>query len=169
MENKPLIVGRINGVFGVKGWVKVFSFTDPIGNIVNYQPWQVKTAQGWQLMKVCESQAPQGGKAITVHLEGINTREQARDLMGADIAIFRDQLPDDQAGFYWHDLVGMTVENRDGHCLGQITEFVETGAHDVMRVSGEQSYLIPFVMDVYVVSVDFEQKTILVDWPLEQD
>lgn len=169
MEQAGLIVGRINGVFGVKGWVKVFSFTDPIGNIVNYQPWQVKTAQGWQEMKVCESQSPQGGKAITVHLEGVNTREQARELMGADIAIFREQLPEDQAGFYWHDLVGMRVVNYDGFVFGQVEDLIETGAHDVLRVSGEQHYLIPFVMDVFVLSVDFEQKKILVDWPIEQD
>lgn len=169
MENTKLLVGRINGVYGVKGWVKVYSFTDPIGNVLSYRPWWVKRQGQWVAMNVVEAHAPQGGKAIVAHLEGINSREQARELMGCDIAVDRGQLPEDDDGFYWADLIDCRVKNTEGEWLGQVSELIETGAHDVLRVKGESSYLIPFVMDVFVTDVDLAQRVITVNWDAMAD
>ncbi|UQB42945.1 ribosome maturation factor RimM [Thiomicrospira microaerophila] len=168
MDNEKLILGRINGVYGVKGWVKIYSHTDPVGNILSYQPWWVKRQGQWVEMKVIESHAPQGGKAIVAHLESVNSREQARELMGSDIAVMREQLPDDEDGFYWTDLIGCQVENSQGLLLGEVIELVETGAHDVLRVKGDMQILIPFVWDVYVLDVDLDKRLIKVDWQPEE-
>lgn len=169
MSNDKLIIGRINGVYGVKGWVKIYSHTDPVGNILNYQPWWVKRQGQWIEMKIIDSHAPQGGKAIVAQLETINSREQARELMGSDIAVTRQQLPDDeQDGYYWTDLVQCQVENQQGVMLGKVTELVETGAHDVLRVKGEATHLIPFVWDVYIVDVDLDKQVIKVNWQPEE-
>lgn len=155
-------------MYGVKGWVKIYSHTDPVGNILNYQPWWVKRQGQWVEMKIVDSHAPQGGKAIVAQLETIDSREQARELMGSDIAVYREQLPEDDDGFYWTDLIGCEVVNQQAVPLGQVTELLETGAHDVMRVKGEQSYLIPFVMDVYVLEVDLGARQIKVKWEPEE-
>lgn len=168
MNNEKLLIGRINGVYGVKGWVKVFSHTSPLGNILHYRPWWVKRQGKWVEMKVIDSHAPQGGKAIVAHLETINSREQARELMGSDIAVTREQLPDDDSGFYWTDLIGCQVENVQGVLLGKVTELLETGAHDVMRVKGEASHLIPFVWENYILDVDLEKQMIKVNWQPEE-
>lgn len=168
MDNEKLILGRINGVYGVKGWVKIYSHTDPVGNILSYKPWWVKRQGQWVEMKVVESHAPQGGKAIVAHLESVNSREQARELMGSDIAVMREQLPDDEDGFYWTDLIGCQVENSQGLLLGEVTDLVETGAHDVLRVRGDMQILIPFVWDVYVLGVDLDKRLIKVEWQPEE-
>lgn len=169
MENNKLVIGRVNGVYGIKGWVKVYSHTDPVGNILNYRPWWVNRQGVWTAMEVVDSHAPQGGKAIVAHLKGINSREQARELMGCDIAVDRDQLPEDADGFYWTDLIGSEVKNQQGELLGKVTELVETGAHDVLRVIGEKRYLIPFVYDVFVFDVDTDQRMITVDWDVSEE
>lgn len=120
-------------------------------------------------MNVVEAHEPQGGKAIVAHLEGINSREDARELMGCDIALNRSQLPDEDDGFYWADLMGCQVKNAAGELLGTVSELIETGAHDVMRVKGEKEHLIPFVMAVYVLDVDLTQRIITVKWDVLAD
>lgn len=169
MNDNKLIVGRINGVYGIKGWVKVFSYTDPVGNILSYQPWWIKRDGHWQAVNVLASQTPQGGKAIVAQLEGVNSRDEARALMGCDIALQRTQLPEDPTGYYWADLVGCQVYDQHDALLGEITELVETGAHDVMRIKGEKSFLIPFVFDAYVQNVDLEVRKITVYWDQAED
>lgn len=135
-----------------------------MGNILSYQPWLVKTKDGWQSLKVLNSHKPVEGKAIVVQLESLVDRDQAREFIGADIAILRDQLPVDD-GFYWVDLIGCQVVDQDQNILGQVTEMIETGAHDVMRIkNGAEQILIPFVQDVFVLEVDLDQKQISVDW-----
>lgn len=120
-------------------------------------------------MNVVEAHEPQGGKAIVAHLEGINSREQARELMGCDIALDRAQLPEDDDGFYWADLIDCRVKNVQGEWLGRVSELIETGAHDVLRVKGDKTVLIPFVMEVYVTDVDLAQRVITVNWDSTAD
>lgn len=168
MNNEQLIIGRINGVYGIKGWVKIYSHTDPVGNILNYQPWWVKRQGQWVEMKVVDSHAPQGGKAIVAQLETINSREEARELMGSDIAVTRQQLPNEEDGYYWADLVDCQVENAQGVLLGKVTELVETGAHDVLRVKGEGNHLIPFVWGNYILDVNLNERMIKVNWQPEE-
>ncbi len=166
MAAEKLIVGKINGLYGVQGWVKVYSHTDPIENIFRYQPWWLKCQDGqWHPVKVLRHRTHLGGKALVAQLEGIHDREQARALMGCEIAIDRDQLPPAEDGYYWADLIGCDVYDQQGAHLGRVVNMIETGAHDVMRIQGNgQQHLIPLVEGHYVTAVDIPGKRIDVDW-----
>lgn len=170
-DNAPLVIGKIHGVYGVKGWVKVFSHTQPRENILRYHPWLIQSPKhpqaGWQTWGVQQTQVHNGGKTLTAHLEGVDDREQAKALMGAEIAIWPQQLPPPEQGYYWVDLIQCSVWCQSSQTqLGKVIEMVETGAHDVMRVQKQngQTLLIPFVMPDIVQSVDLEQKHIWVEW-----
>lgn len=163
-DNKVLI-GRINGLFGVRGWLRFFSYTRPPANLISYNPLWVKTAQGWQSFEVETSQAYADGRLVA-KFKGVDEREEARLLMGCDVAISPEQLPKtDPTDYYWVDLVGCAVETLAGVSLGVVKEMMETGAHDVMRVrQGKSDELIPFVLDRVVKSVDLNAKRITIDW-----
>lgn len=169
MSSDKLIVGNINGVFGVQGWVKIFSHTDPRKNILDYSPWWINCKGEWKQIKVMDSKVQQGGKTLVAQLENVNDRDLAREYMGCEIAIDNSQLNRSDDDYLWIDLIGCEVVLEDGTKLGTVKDLVETGAHDVLRVTGEHSELIPFVMDEFVLSVDIEQKQIVVDWELESE
>ncbi len=156
-------IGRISGLYGVRGWVKVYSYTEPREAIIGYSPWQVKVGGEWRRMEVAEGR--RHGKGIIARLEGCTDRETAASLMGADIACCRSQLPPPAPGeYYWTDLVGMQVITLEGEELGVVDHLMETGANDVLVVKGKRERLIPFVKGDVVLEVDLEQRKIRVDW-----
>ena len=158
-----ILVGRINGLFGTRGWVKVFSHTRPRDNLLNYSPWYLLTDGEWRAYAVSEARHHHGG--VIAHLAGMDDRDQAASLVRRDVAITRAQLGPAAGGdYYWADLVGLMVINREGEELGKVTALMETGAHDVMRVEGAREYLIPYVRDVYVLSIDVSAGEMRVDW-----
>ena len=168
-ENDKLILGQINGVFGVHGWVKVFSHTDPRKNILEYSNWLIRQNGQWQIIKVEGGKSQQGGKTVVVKLEGCDDRDDARHLMGCDIAIFRKDLPESTDGIYWIQLIGCQVTNLQNEDLGRVTSLVETGAHDVLRVEkDDSSTLIPYVKDKFILEVDLDTRTIKVDWLVDE-
>jgi 16S rRNA processing protein RimM len=160
-------LGRINGLYGVKGWVKVYSETRPRENILDYTPWLIRRAhQDWQPIEVTGGR-PQG-KGIIAHLQGFDEREQASQLLGAEVAVYREQLSplaDDE--YYWVDLQGLTVETGDGVVLGTVDYIFDAGANDVLVVSGERERLIPFLQGQTILEVDLQGGTIRVDWDPE--
>ena len=166
-ERRHLVIARINGLFGVRGELKVFSYSRPRQQIFSYNPWLIKLGSSWIERKVVAGKSR--GRGLTVLLEGIENREQARRLMGVDIAIYRDQLPPLPDGeFYWCDLIGLDVINQAGVALGKVIEVQETGANDVLVVQqGQQNILIPFVIGAVVQEVDMEQGHMQVDWDPE--
>lgn len=159
-------VGKISGVFGVKGWVKVFSFTEPRENILEYKPLYIRRHGDWLPIDVNGGQLQ--GKAVVMSLENVIDREQAMALIGSELAIKRSQLvetEDDE--FYWADLIGLSVINTEDQLLGQVDHLLETGANDVLVVNAieaDTQYLIPFVLEETVLDVDLENKQIRVDW-----
>lgn len=164
-ENKQelLDVGKISGVFGIKGWVKVYSYTDPREGISNYSPWQVKLKGQWREFEV-EASKPQG-KTIIAKLKGIDDPDQALLLSGADVAVHPDQLEAlDKDEYYWHQLEGLHVMNTEGVDLGIVSHMLATGANDVMVVKGDRERLIPFTLDHAVEKVDLTAGVITVDW-----
>ena len=117
----------------------------------------------WQPAEVVEGQ--RHGKSVIARLVGIDDREQAAALVGAEFGVLRDRLPEPRDGqFYWYDLEGLRVVNCDGTELGTIDYMLETGSNDVMVVKGEQERLIPFVRDKIVLDVDLVEKIVKVDW-----
>lgn len=174
MSDDKLIVGQINGIFGVNGWVKIFSHTDPRKNILDYSPWMIKFKGEWQHIKVENSKVQSGGKTLVAKLENVADRDVAREYMGCDIAIDRSQLKQSGDGWFWIDLIGCQVTTQEGVALGEVKEMIVTGAHDVLRIQsnsdvGESDILIPFVMERFILSVDINAKQIVVDWELEED
>jgi len=163
-ETSLIVIGKIVGVYGIKGWLKILSFTRPRENVFNYGPWLVKQNEEWLEIQLLEGK-PQG-KGLVASLEGITDRNEAMALVSSEIAIDRDQLPVAKEGeFYWHDLINMQVINQQNEMLGVVTELLETGANDVLVVEADkQRYLIPYVRDVYIKDVDTEQGVIQVDW-----
>ncbi len=154
------------GVFGVQGWVRVMSHTEPRKNILAYSNWQIRRGESWQTLKLLEGRLQ--GKGVVVRLEGLDDRDVARGLVGCDIAINRDELPplaDDE--YYWSDLQGFDVVTTDGVVLGQVDHLFETGANDVLVVRGDREHLIPMVFEQYVKDVDLDAGRIEVDWDPE--
>ncbi|MBI3560135.1 MAG: ribosome maturation factor RimM [Gammaproteobacteria bacterium] len=170
IDPRFVAVGRIVGVFGVKGWVKVYSDTDPPNNLLNYSPWYLSHADGWQLFTVAE--AKPHGKGLVARLHDCQDRDQASTLVGRDIAVQRQQLANLAPGeYYWIDLVGLSVVNLAGLELGKISHLFATGSNDVLVVKplcGKEQW-IPYVPGRYVVEVNLSQGCITVDWDLEED
>ena len=163
-ENDFLNVGEVSGVFGVKGWIKVFSFTQPRENILTYPYWILKKGKTSKAFKLADGRRQ--GKLVVAALEGINDRDQAAELTGWKILITKDQLPEPEAGeYYWVDLIGLKVINLDGQVLGTVDHLLETGANDVLVVKdNDKERLIPFVQPQTIVKVDLDDGSILVDW-----
>ncbi len=154
-------LGRISGVHGVKGWVKIHSLTEPREAIFEYQPWLL----GESLEEVRIKQGKKHGNKLIALLEETENREQAEGLVNRPIAIYHDQLPDlPDDEYYWADLTGLSVQLEDGEKLGTIKNMLATGANDVMVVQGDRELLIPFVQGKYVKSVDLDDGLVIVDW-----
>ncbi|MEY3807278.1 MAG: hypothetical protein RI893_254 [Pseudomonadota bacterium] len=166
MSEQHISVGKISGVFGIKGWVKVFSFTDPRENILTYSPWLLKKNDETKTVTIVDGQLQ--GKTIVAQLAGIDDRNQAESLMGWDIFISPEQLPKTAKDeYYWSDLIGLTVETIDGVQFGMVDSLLETGANDVLIVQGERERVIPFLQGQTIISVDLDAGKIIVDWDPE--
>jgi len=163
LKQELLELGKVSGVFGVKGWVKVHSFTDPRDRIAEYSCWQIKQKGQWREIKLEDGKSQ--GKTVIAKLEGIDDRDDAMLLMGAKIAIRQDQLEKlDTDEYYWRDLEGLQVVNTEGVDLGTVSHMMETGANDVMVVKGDQERLIPFTQGYTVQKVDLSAGIITVEW-----
>ena len=157
------MLGRVSGVFGVKGWVKLFSYTEPREAILDYPDCLL--CAGGKSVEARWLEGKRQGKTVVACLDGVNDREAAQLLVGAEIVIPRDKLPDAGEGnYYWSDLEGMRVVNQVGQELGKVAYLLATGSHDVLVVQGEKEVLIPFIRDTYIVDVDLAERLIRVDW-----
>ena len=180
-----LEVGRIGDAWGLKGWFKVQSYASPPEAILSARCWHlrpsVRAPSTLHLPSVLEiREVREHGDGIVAIAEGIADRSGAEALRGARIYIGRASFP--QAGvdeFYWADLVGLEVANRDGIVLGEVIGLIDTGPHSVLRiapprlaqdaggpVAAADERLIPFV-SAYVDTVDLAGRRIVVDWGLD--
>ncbi len=158
-----MILGRIDGLFGVKGWVKVYSYTEPREAVLDYKDWLLGREGRWQRVVLAEGK--RHGKAVIARLEGIEDRDAAAELTGSDIGVDRDALPAPGDGhYYWADLEGLTVVHKDGTELGRVAYLMATGANDVLVVDGPSERLIPFVPGDVILDVDIAAGVIRVDW-----
>ncbi len=166
-QDEQIVIGRIVGLYGVKGWLKVESYTDPRDKIKEYKPWQLVVRE--QARAVIAEDVRSHGKGMIARLEGINSREAAIELLSAEIKVKLDQLPELQEGeYYWQELIGLAVINRQSEMLGQVDSLFETGANDVLVVKkDQQEILIPYVREQFVLSVDLDKNQIHVDWEVE--
>lgn len=162
-DKRLVVVGRIAGLYGVKGWVRVASFTNPGVNMLRYQPWLLETREGLEPYRLAGGR--QHGRGLVVQFEGLADRELARRLIGATVSVEREQFPAaEPSEYYWADLLGMQVINEQGEQFGVVDDLLSTGANDVMVVVGPRRRLVPFVMHDVVRSVDVANRLIRVNW-----
>ena len=160
---KWVTLGRVSGAFGVKGWFKVQSYTEPVGNLLAFRAWTLRR-QGSEREWALEDGNARPADVIA-KLRGIDDRDAALEWVGAEVAVLREQLPAAAAGeVYWTDLEGCEVRTTSGVTLGSVVHLLATGAHDVLVVASERERLIPFVADAVVKSVDVAARVIVVDW-----
>lgn len=158
-----VVLGRISGLYGIRGWVRVYSHTSPRKNILSYSPWYLHRAGRWERFELKAGRVQ--GKGIVAQLEGCTDRDQAAELLQADIAVRREQLPKPGPDeFYWADLEGLEVQTTAGVTLGVVDRLFETGANDVVVVKGEREVLIPFLQPDVIRSIDLEAGLMVVDW-----
>ena len=167
-QGKRVIIGRISGVHGVSGWLKVFSYTAPRDNIFLYQPWLLgedgkDTDTAWTEAEYDECGSR--GKTLVVKFPGVEDREAAGRFVGRPLAVQRNRLPEPASGeYYWADLMQMEVVTRTGKRLGRVVDMLETGANDVLVVEGDKRRSIPFVMGEVIRRVDLDDARITVEW-----
>ncbi len=165
-----VIVGRFGAAHGIRGDIRVRSFTDPADNITRYSPWLVAVGESWQPVEVARVRSH--GDGFVAHVAGCEDRNSVEErLRGKDIAVPAASLPaaqDDE--YYWRELLGMSVVTPDGTRLGKVAWLLQTGPHDVLVVhevvagqTAPRERLIPFVAR-YVPEVDRESGRIVADW-----
>ncbi len=166
-----LVIGRVSGVYGIKGWIRVHSFTEPAENLFGYRDLKIQRRDQWQPIEI--DTGKQHGKGLIAHIHGVDSRDDAELLKGCEIAVPREQLPSlAQDEYYWHQLEGLTVM-AGGQCLGQVDHLIETGANDVLVIKptggsiDSRERLVPWVMGQVILAVDLDKGTIDVDWDPE--
>ena len=161
---RMITVGRLHGAFGVRGEVKLESFTDPLHAIARYQPWTLRDARGHE--RSCEGvKVREGVKGLIASMPGIADRDAADALRGVEVLVPRSAMPPPADGeYYWVDLEGLRVVNEEGVDFGRVSHLFSTGANDVLVAQGDRERMIPFVQPDYIRSVDFEAGLVTVDW-----
>lgn len=155
-------MGRILAPYGVRGWIKVRPQTESTDGLLGYRTWWLGKQGEWNSYQLLEGRVH--GTDVVARLEGVADRDLAAQLRGCEVAVPRSELPPAPEGeYYWADLIGLEVVNRDGVRLGQVAEVFATGANDVLVVRGELERLIPFV-EAVVVDVDLEGALLTLDW-----
>ncbi len=167
-----LTVGRITGCYGVKGWVKIHSYTEPGENFLTFGDWKIRRRDALESIEF--DQGRRHGKGLVAHIVGVDDRSLAETYRGLDVMAPADRLPTLEAGdYYWHQLQGLRVWCLDGDgrvLLGEVDHLIETGANDVLVVKAtedsvdDRERLIPYLPGDVVTRVDLEQAEIEVDW-----
>ena len=164
---RRILLGRVLGAFGVRGEIKLESFTEPRGQILRYQPWVLRDARGGE-REVSGVRARETAKGRVARLPGGDDRDTAEALRGWEVHVPRSALPPPAEGeFYWVDLEGLQVQTVEGVALGTVSHLFATGANDVVVVRGGddgRERMIPFVRPDFIRDIDFASGTMTVDW-----
>jgi 16S rRNA processing protein RimM len=161
---RRILMGRIHGAFGVRGELKLESFTEPAATIFRYQPWTLRDAQGRE--RTLEgARGRETAKGLVATFPDVADRDAAEALRGTEIHVPRSVLPPPKPGeYYWVDLEGLRVVNTEGVDFGAVSHLFSTGANDVLVARGERERMIPFLEPDYIKSVDFAAGVVTVDW-----
>lgn len=169
LEQELVTMARIGRIYGIKGWLKLISYTDPKDNILDFRHMQAKIAGRWQ--KIEMDQIKIHGKGLIAHFVGYDDPEVAKQLTGVELAVSTQDLPElDEEEFYWHELEGMQVKTVSGQLLGTVEKMLATGANDVLVVQASEGSidtrerLIPYLPGRVVREVSRAQRCISVDW-----
>lgn len=163
-----IVIGKIGAPYGVKGWVKITTYTDEKEGVFSYSPWLLGEVDKEYIVDVWRTH----NKGVVAKLIGVESRDDAESIKNLDISIKAEKLPQLTDGdYYWRDLVGMQVVTEAGYDLGAVKELFETGSNDVMLIRanpndafGQKERMVPFLFDQVIKHVDMQARTIKVDW-----
>jgi 16S rRNA processing protein RimM len=169
-KEQQITLGKMGAVYGIKGWLKIHSFTDEPDAILDYFPWSLKLGNNVQTVEITDWR--KHNKGLIVKVAGIDDRDESQALVGSEILTSEAALPElPQGDFYWRDLIGLSVVTNKGYDLGVVTDMMETGANDVLVVKAnlndgfsKKERLIPYLFEQVIESVSIENKQICVDW-----
>lgn len=163
-NERRILLGRIVGAFGIRGQIKIESWTEPRDAIFRYQPWILVDAAGHE-RRFEGARGKESGKHLVATFPDVTDRDVVEAMRGTDIYVPRSALPPPKPGeFYWVDLEGFRVVNVEGVDFGTVSHLFSTGANDVLSIRGDRDRMVPFVEPDFVKSVDFEAGLITVDW-----
>jgi len=155
----------VGAAFGVEGWLKVNSFTEPPQNLLNYPHWLLRRGGHWSEVTITQTRVT--GQGILAKFAQAPTRETARTLTGSDIGVPRSELPSTVAGeYYWEDLLGLEVYSPTGQRLGRVDHFLHSPAHPLIAVHGERKHLVPLVRG-RILAVDLQHGRMTLDWDVD--
>ncbi|KAB0463869.1 MULTISPECIES: ribosome maturation factor RimM [Vibrio] len=169
-QNNRIVMGKLGSTYGIRGWLKVFSYTDNAESIFDYTPWYLNQKGKWVEYKV--ESWKRHGQGYVCKLAGLDVREDAQLMTNFEIAIDPASLPElSEDEFYWRELFGMQVFTTKGYDLGKVTDLLETGSNDVLVIKanlkdafGQKERLVPYLEEQVVKKVDREARRIEVDW-----
>ena len=166
-DKKLVVLGRVSGLFGVRGWLKIHSYTKPRDAILNYHVWLIELNGKWRSVDLGEGRRQ--GKTIVARFRGVSDRDAAVVFLNAAIGVERKLMPEtDKDEYYWTDLEGLQVEKHSGDYLGTVAYLLETGSNDVMVVKDRSNeILIPFIIGDVIKDVDLDEGKIVVEWELD--
>ncbi|MBS98692.1 MAG: ribosome maturation factor RimM [Oceanospirillaceae bacterium] len=171
-EEDVVTLGRFTSTYGVKGWIKVYSYTEPMENILTYSPWLVRLDGRWTELKRVGGK--KHGKGLVARLDKVESPEQARLYTNLEIAVPKTELPQLESGeYYWSQLENLLVYTESGVLLGRVDHLMETGANDVLVVKGtedsidREERLLPWLPDQVVKEIDLDSGIMRVDWDPE--
>jgi len=164
---RRILLGRVAGAFGVRGEIKLESWTEPRSAIFRYQPWILRSPSG-QESTLTGVRGRDSGKHLVARFPGVEDRDTVEAMRGTEVFVARSVLPPPQPDeYYWVDLEGLDVQTVEGLSLGTVSHLFSTGSNDVLVARGDRERMIPFVQPDFIRSVDFEANLIVVDWDPE--
>lgn len=171
LDRELVVLGKIVSVHGIRGAVKIYSFTDPIDNILDYKNWILRREDEQITAKLQTGRIQ--GKVLVAELANVADRDQARALVDFEICVYRDELPElANDEYYWYQLQGLKVITQQGQLLGRVDHLLETGANDVLVVKpctdsiDDRERLLPYI-DQCVLTIDLAAGELRVDWDAE--
>lgn len=171
-ESPLVVLGKIVGVHGIRGAVKVYSHTDPLDNVLDYPQWTLRKGSETRTANFTDARIQ--GRVLVVQLKGLSDRNQALDLVDFEICVAQSALPDlDDGEFYWHQLEGLQVVTLEGQLLGRVDHLLETGSNDVLVVKpcegsmDQRERLLPYLPGQYVKDINLPSGVVQVDWDPE--
>jgi len=169
-QTDNVLLGCVGAPYGIKGWMKITTYTDTPASIFDHSPWLVKV--GGKLVEMEVAQWRTHGKGVVCRFDGMDDRDDAVRHTGCEISVKADQLEElGDDDFYWRELIGMEVKNTKGYHFGHVDALMETGSNDVLQVKanardgfGKTERLIPLVDGDVIKSIDRDTRLIEVDW-----
>lgn len=168
-QAQPIELGKFGAVYGIKGWLKVHSYTDDPESIFQYKPLLMKSNGAFREVNIAEWK--RHGKGFVAKIVDYDVREEVQSLVGVELFVDPNSLPKLEENYYWRDLVGCQVQTDKGYQLGVITDLMETGSNDVLVVKansndafGQKERLIPFIEEQVILNVDIASQLITVNW-----